>query len=118
MTDAGALTAAIAKSLLQPGRNCWRVERANRAALIVDAANYYRTALEAMVEAKSQIILIGWDIEHLGVEPGEVAMLRRDRIAGPADRALARERTDLASVRPAKSEQGKAGYGQDRSAGP
>jgi phospholipase D1/2 len=39
------------------------VERADRAALIVDAADYYRMALAAMVEARSQIILIGWDID-------------------------------------------------------
>ncbi len=49
--------------LLKPGRNCWRVERARRAALIVDACDYYRMALAAMVEARSQIILIGWDID-------------------------------------------------------
>jgi phospholipase D1/2 len=50
-------------SLLKPGRNCWRIERAGRAALIVDAANYYRMALRAMLKAKSQIILIGWDVD-------------------------------------------------------
>jgi hypothetical protein len=27
--------------ILQPGRNCWRVERADRLALIVDAAGYF-----------------------------------------------------------------------------
>ncbi len=31
-----------ADALLEPGRNCWRVERADRAALIVDAADYFR----------------------------------------------------------------------------
>ena len=51
------------RELLEPGRNCWRRERAGRAALIVDAANYYRVALDALLEAKSQIILIGWDID-------------------------------------------------------
>ena len=50
-------------SLLKPGRNCWRIEKAGRAALIVDAADYYRIALRAMLEAKSQIILIGWDVD-------------------------------------------------------
>jgi phosphatidylserine/phosphatidylglycerophosphate/cardiolipin synthase-like enzyme len=52
-----------AKSLLQPGRNCWRVERAKRASLIVDAEDYYRRALRAMLEARSQIMLIGWDVD-------------------------------------------------------
>src|SRR3712207_5513467 len=52
-----------ASSLLEPGRNCWRIEPAARASLIVDAADYYRMALRAMLEAKSQIMLIGWDVD-------------------------------------------------------
>jgi phospholipase D1/2 len=63
VTDLRAPAATAAKSLLEPGRNCWRVERAERASMIVDAADYYSLALGAMVEAKSQIILIGWDID-------------------------------------------------------
>ena len=51
------------QSLIEPGRNCWRVEKAGRVSLIVDAADYYRMALRAMLEAKSQIILIGWDVD-------------------------------------------------------
>jgi phospholipase D1/2 len=49
--------------LLEPGRNCWRVERAGRAALVVDAADYYRHAMQAMIEADHQIMLIGWDFD-------------------------------------------------------
>jgi phospholipase D1/2 len=50
-------------NLLDPGRNCWRIERARRAALIVDAADYYRLAMDAMLEARHQIMLIGWDVD-------------------------------------------------------
>jgi phosphatidylserine/phosphatidylglycerophosphate/cardiolipin synthase-like enzyme len=50
-------------SILEPGRNCWRIERADRAALVVDAADYYRLAREAMLEARSQILLMGWDLD-------------------------------------------------------
>ena len=60
--------------LIEPGRNCWRVEKAGRAALIVDAEGYYRCALQAMLKAKSQIILIGWDVDtrvKLADEPPE-----------------------------------------------
>jgi phosphatidylserine/phosphatidylglycerophosphate/cardiolipin synthase-like enzyme len=48
---------------LEPGRNCWRVEHADRAALIVDACDYYRLARQAMLRARSQIFLIGWDVD-------------------------------------------------------
>ena len=49
--------------MLEPGRNCWRIERAERAALVVDAADYFRLARQAMLDAKSQILLIGWDLD-------------------------------------------------------
>jgi phospholipase D1/2 len=49
--------------LLQPGQNCWRIERAERASLIVDAADYFRLARRAMLEARSQILIIGWDFD-------------------------------------------------------
>jgi len=49
--------------VLEPGRNCWRIERANRAALIVDAADYFALARKAMLRAEEQILLIGWDFD-------------------------------------------------------
>ena len=49
--------------MLEPGRNCWRIERANRAALIVDAADYFALARKAMLRAEEQILLIGWDFD-------------------------------------------------------
>jgi phospholipase D1/2 len=48
---------------LVEGEDCWRRTRADRAAIIVDAENYYRCALDALLEARSQIILVGWDID-------------------------------------------------------
>ncbi|HEY0325970.1 MAG TPA: phospholipase D-like domain-containing protein [Allosphingosinicella sp.] len=44
-------------------RHSWRIERANRAALIVDAADYFRIARKAMCGAEKQILLIGWDFD-------------------------------------------------------
>ncbi|GGC13253.1 phospholipase D/transphosphatidylase [Novosphingobium endophyticum] len=49
--------------MLQTGENCWRIERANRAALIVDAADYFRLARQAMLEAREQVLIIGWDFD-------------------------------------------------------
>ena len=51
------------ETLLEPERNCWRIERASRAALIVDAADYFRLAREAMLRARHQILLMGWDLD-------------------------------------------------------
>lgn len=44
-------------------RTHWKVERASRAALIVDAEDYFRFARAAMLKAKKRIMLIGWDFD-------------------------------------------------------
>ena len=49
--------------LLRPGRNCWRVEKATRAGVIIDADDYFRAARAAMLKARKQILLIGWDFD-------------------------------------------------------
>jgi phosphatidylserine/phosphatidylglycerophosphate/cardiolipin synthase-like enzyme len=46
-----------------PGETCWRIERATRAAVIIDAEDYFRAAREAMLKAKKQILLVGWDFD-------------------------------------------------------
>jgi len=63
---------AEAKPGLTPGSNCWRVEAATRAALVVDADAYFRVVREAMLKAERRIMLIGWDFDariRIG-EPG------------------------------------------------
>ena len=49
--------------LLEPGRNCWRAAQASRLSVIVDAEDYFRVARDAMLRAKKQILLIGWDFD-------------------------------------------------------
>lgn len=49
--------------VLQPGRNCWTIERAERARVIVDAADYFHVIRQAMLRAREQILLIGWDFD-------------------------------------------------------
>lgn len=49
--------------ILKTGRNCWRIENATRAAIIVDADDYFRAVRAAMCKAKRRIMLIGWDFD-------------------------------------------------------
>ena len=49
--------------MLDPRRNCWRIERAGRASVIIDAADYFHHARKAMLAAKRQILMIGWDFD-------------------------------------------------------
>jgi phosphatidylserine/phosphatidylglycerophosphate/cardiolipin synthase-like enzyme len=50
-------------SVAQPGRNCWRIEKATRASVIVDADAYFEAGRAAMLKAKRRIMLIGWDFD-------------------------------------------------------
>lgn len=50
-------------SVLAIGQNYWRAALATKAALVVDAADYYRHARAAMMRAQKQIMLIGWDFD-------------------------------------------------------
>ncbi len=80
--------------MLEPGRNCWRIERAGRAALIVDAADYFALARKAMLRAQSQILLIGWDFDtriHLDLCDDEEAPTK----LGPLLSWLAKHRPEL-----------------------
>jgi len=45
------------------GRNCWRVARARRAALLVDAASYYAAFAAAVENATESILIAGWDFD-------------------------------------------------------
>lgn len=49
--------------LLTPGQTCWRVERADQFACIIDAADYFQHVKAAMLRAHHRIMLIGWDFD-------------------------------------------------------
>ena len=51
------------EGILVPGRNVWRVERAHRARLLVDAAEYFGILRQAMCCAEHSVIIVGWDID-------------------------------------------------------
>ena len=44
-------------------RTCWRVERADRMAVIVDAEDYFAVARQALLQARQRIMLVGWDFD-------------------------------------------------------
>lgn len=51
--------------LLHPGLTCWRLERASRAAFLLDNATYFSAAKAAMLHAKRSIYLLGWAFDPL-----------------------------------------------------
>lgn len=60
----------MTESVLEPGNTCWRIARADRLTCIVDAADYFRHAKSAMLQAEKRIMLIGWDFDtRIRLEP-------------------------------------------------
>lgn len=51
------------KPIIKSGHNVWRVERANKARLLVDAACYYHWIRKAMEAAERRIFIVGWDFD-------------------------------------------------------
>jgi phosphatidylserine/phosphatidylglycerophosphate/cardiolipin synthase-like enzyme/uncharacterized membrane protein YdjX (TVP38/TMEM64 family) len=49
------------RSLLRLGHNCWAIARAERAAFIVDAKDYFEAFYRAALRAQRSIVILGWD---------------------------------------------------------
>ncbi|WP_027173790.1 phospholipase D-like domain-containing protein [Methylobacterium sp. 10] len=50
-------------SWLVPGSTCWRQERAARVAILHDGAAYFAAAREAILKARSSVLLVGWSFD-------------------------------------------------------
>lgn len=83
-------------AVLRPGDTCWRLERAHRAAFLIDAAEYFGAIKHAFRCARRSILILGWDFDpRIRLQPErpepEVAP---DRL-GALLKALVRERPEL-----------------------
>jgi phospholipase D1/2 len=57
--------------LLVAGRNCWRIERADRAAFLIDGEAYFAAIRDALARARRSFFIIGWDIDsRMELVPG------------------------------------------------
>jgi phospholipase D1/2 len=58
-------------AIIQPGRNCWRLDRADRFYCIQDAADYFQLVRRALLEARDTVFILGWDIAStIDLAPG------------------------------------------------
>ena len=62
-------------SLLRKNKNVWRLARAPRASVLVDAAAYFGAVRESLIKARHSVHIVGWDIDS------------RMRLVGPSSRA-------------------------------
>src|ERR1700752_4085299 len=49
--------------ILRPPDNCWRIERASRAAVLIDAAAYFSALRDALRQARHSVFIVGWDLD-------------------------------------------------------
>src|SRR5918992_2678551 len=80
------------RPILDEGRNCWRIARARRAAVLIDGAQYFAQLEKVLRRARKSIIIIGWDfdagIKLLPDHPGSPLL-------GDFLRSLVEERPEL-----------------------
>ncbi len=58
--------------IFEPDTTCWRIARADKMCLIVDAADYFRILRRVFTAARKELLLIGWDFDfELEMLPGE-----------------------------------------------
>ncbi|MFA4913038.1 MAG: phospholipase D-like domain-containing protein [Burkholderiaceae bacterium] len=73
----------------------WRGERADRLAVIIDAAPFFLAAKQAMLQAQHSILLLGWDFDaRVKLEPLEKTIEGPNRI-GPFLNFLSKRNQDL-----------------------
>ena len=57
--------------VLRPGENCWRIAKAARAAVLIDADAYFTAFRHAVSRARESIFILGWDIDsRVELAPG------------------------------------------------
>lgn len=49
--------------ILRPSENCWRIDTASRAAVLVDAADYFCRLENVLHQAERSILIVGWDFD-------------------------------------------------------
>lgn len=83
-----------ARGVVEPGRNAWCVERADKVAFLVDAADYFAAFAAAARRARESILIVGWDVqESTPLFPSAPEAERRS--LGQFLDDLCRERRDL-----------------------
>lgn len=62
IATARALPPTPSASIVEVGKNCWRVEPADKFFCIQDAADYFKLVREALLAAEKTVFILGWDI--------------------------------------------------------
>lgn len=76
-------------AVLVPGETCWRIERADRYAVFVDAADYFAALKRAVLDAERRVLFIGWDFDpRIRLDPRTPGRGRDDRLGRVLEAAV------------------------------
>ena len=79
-------------AIVREGRNCWRICKADRAAVLIDGQDYFAHLHDALLRAERSILILGWDFD------GRIKLKPQDPTSptlGAMLRRLVEERPDL-----------------------
>ena len=95
MSHSDGMALAAPRQIAVPGRNCWRIAPAARAAFLIDASAYFAAFAQAVEQAQRSIFIMAWDIHsRTRLRPDQPPGQYPDEL-GPFLDALVRERRDL-----------------------
>lgn len=63
LASQAARNGRAARPILEAGRNCWRIESAERASFLVDGDAYFHAFRQAATEARDSLFILGWDFD-------------------------------------------------------
>jgi phosphatidylserine/phosphatidylglycerophosphate/cardiolipin synthase-like enzyme len=76
-------------ALMVPGETCWRIERAAKYTVFVDAADYFAVLKQAVLRAERRVLFIGWDFEgRIRLDPRSPGRARDDRLGSVLEAAV------------------------------
>jgi len=79
--------------LLDPGRTCWQVAKADRFAILLDTAAYFEALDQALAAARRSVIVLGWQFDpRTRLDPHAEG---RDAEIGRRLRRMVRQNPDL-----------------------
>lgn len=93
--EAAADSSSVGSGVLRAGRNCWRIEHADRFGMLVDADAYFRAVRTAMSNARHSIFILSWDIDSRTCLVPEGAQDGYPELLGDFLRAIVSSRPEL-----------------------
>ena len=67
-------------TILNEGKNCWQIAKADRISFLIDAASYFSAFVDTVKRAEKSILIVGWDIDS------RISLVRGDETAELPDR--------------------------------